>query len=99
MTIWVLNTSGDQVTVPIAHEGAPSVKIDSVFIQGKSKAKLEAGFVVETNFLARTPQIKVKEVNAAPAPQPAQGSNQQNQQQDRDSRRTQFKKSENNSNF
>lgn len=95
MTNWVLNTSVDQQTVPIAQEGAADKAIDSVFIQGKSKAKLSEGFIVESNFLARNPHIKVKTDVVAPRAAPAQNNNQQNNQQDRDSRKTQFKKSEN----
>ncbi len=60
MTTWVLNTSTDQLTVAVAKDSDRSTKVDSVFIQGKTKVKLPPGFTVEANFLARHPEIKLK---------------------------------------
>lgn len=60
MSLWVLNTSLDLISVPVASSSKKDVAVDTVFIQGRSKARLQEGLVVEKNFLARNPAIKVK---------------------------------------
>ncbi len=68
--MWVINTGTNQLTVPIALSDDASVKIDSIFIQGKSKARLPEGYVVETEFLAQSQQLKVVSEKKVPVVTP-----------------------------
>lgn len=77
MTTYVINADEGQMPVQIEYPGTSPLRVETVFIQPKSKAKIPAGSRVPPNFMQLFPSISVKTVDEvgepvveAPAPAP-----------------------------
>lgn len=64
MTTYAINSSGGQEAVEIVFPGEPDRKMELIFIQPKSKAKLPPGARIRDGYLFENKHVRAKTVDA-----------------------------------